>query len=116
MLFIHPQKITDWIEARRRINAQSPRPKIIYDGECGFCRSSVRVLQVMDLWGKLEYIPGPKGMSEMRLDSSDGKTYGGFFAFRRLTWMLPMLYPMIPAGLFSRGGDPGAFCLPVGRP
>jgi DCC1-like thiol-disulfide oxidoreductase len=104
MLFIHPQKITDWIDARRRVNAQSPRPKIIYDGDCGFCRFSVRVLQVMDLWGKLEYIPGPKGMSEMRLDFSDGRTYGGFFAFRRLVWILPMLYPMILIVYFPGAG------------
>jgi predicted DCC family thiol-disulfide oxidoreductase YuxK len=104
MLFIHPQIITEWIEAKRRINAQSPRPKIIYDGECGFCRSSIRLVQVMDLWGKLEYVPGDKGMSEMRLDLPDGKTYGGFFAFRRISWMLPMLYPFIPAVYFPGAG------------
>jgi hypothetical protein len=43
MLFIHPQKITDWIEGKRRINTQSPRLKVIYDGACGFCRSSTPV-------------------------------------------------------------------------
>lgn len=107
MLFIHPQKITDWIQAKRRINAQSPRARIIYDGECGFCRASIRVLQVMDLWGKLEYVPGPKGMSEMRLDCPDGKTYAGFFAFRRLAWMLPMLYPAIPVVHFPGSGIMG---------
>jgi len=106
MLFIHPQKITDWVIEHRRINAQSPRGKIIYDGDCGFCRSSVRALQVMDLWGKLEYVPGPKGLSEMRLEFPDGKTYGGFFAFRRLVWMLPMLYPLVIVAYF-----PGAGCL-----
>jgi hypothetical protein len=104
LLFIHPQKIIDWISARRSINAQSPRAKVIYDGACGFCRSSIRALQVMDLWGKLEYIPGPEGMSEMRLELTEGKRYGGFFAFRRLVWMLPMLYPMIPAVYFPGAG------------
>ncbi len=104
MLFIHPQRIMDWIMARRRINAHSPRAKVIYDGECGFCRSSVRLLQVMDLWEKLEYIPGPKGMSEMRLDFPDGKGYGGFFAFRRIVWICPMLYPMIPVVYFPGAG------------
>jgi predicted DCC family thiol-disulfide oxidoreductase YuxK len=109
MLFIHPQKITAWIEAHRRINAQSPRSKVIYDGECGFCRSSIRILQVMDLWGKLEYVPGPKGMREMRLDCPDGKSYGGFFAFRKLTWLLPMLYVMIPLVYFPGAGLLGPF-------
>jgi len=104
LLFIHPQKITDWIEVKRRINAQSPRPKIIYDGQCGFCRSSIRVLQVMDLWGKLEYVAGPKGMNEMRLEFFDGKAYGGFFALRQLSWILPMLYPMIPVVYFPGMG------------
>ncbi len=109
LLFIHPQKIIGWIVARRRINANSPRAIIIYDGECGFCRSSVRVVQVMDLWDKLEYLPGPKGMSEMRLNFPDGKTFGGFFAFRQLAWLCPMLYPMIPIVYFPGAGILGPF-------
>jgi len=104
MLFIHPQKIMDWIESKRRINARSPRPKVVFDGDCGFCRSSVRVLQVMDLWDKLEFVPGPKDMKEMLLEFSDGKIYSGFFAFRRLVWMLPMLYPLIAFVYFPGSG------------
>jgi predicted DCC family thiol-disulfide oxidoreductase YuxK len=104
MLFIHPQKITDWIGSLRRVNEKSSRMKIIYDGECSFCRSSIRLLQVMDLWGKLEYIPGPKGLSEMKLYTSDDKIYGGFFAFRKLAWMLPMLYPMLLIVYFPGSG------------
>jgi predicted DCC family thiol-disulfide oxidoreductase YuxK len=104
MLFIHPQKIIDWIDTKRRINAQSPRAKIIYDGDCGFCRSSIIVVQVMDLWGKFEYVAGPQGLSEMRLEMPDGGSYGGFFAFRRISWMLPMLYPVIPLIYFPGAG------------
>jgi len=107
MLFIHPQKIGDWIEARRSVNAKGPRAKIIYDAECGFCRSSIRLLQVMDLWGKLEYIAGPKGMAEMKLYTGDDKIYGGFFAFRRLVWILPMLYPFILIAYFPGAGIMG---------
>jgi len=109
LLFIHPQKITGWIASKRADRAHSPRPKIIFDGQCGFCRSSVRILQIMDLWGNLEYIPGPKGMNEMRLDFPDGKTYGGFFAFRRLVWMLPMLYPAAAVVYFPGAGILGPF-------
>jgi len=104
LLFIHPQKITDWIANKRADQAHSPRPKIKYDGECGFCRSSIRALQVMDLWDKLEYLPGPKGMSAMRLEFPDGRTYDGFFAFRQLSWLLPMLYPLIPLIYFPGTG------------
>src|SRR5262249_53223347 len=96
LLFINPQRIMDRIESKRRINAQSPRARIIYDGNCGFCRSSIIVVQVMDLWGKFEYLPGPKDLSEMRLEFPDGRSYGGFFAFRKIAWMLPMLYPLLP--------------------
>ncbi len=96
MLFIHPSRIVGWIESRRRLNEQSPRPCVIYDNDCAFCCSSIVVLQIMDLWGRLNYIPGPKGLSEMAVEMPDGKKYGGFFAFRRLSWMLPMLWVLIP--------------------
>ena len=104
LLFTHPQKITDWIDAKRRINALCPKGRIIYDGDCGFCRSSIKVLQVMDLWGSLAYVPGLKGMSEMRLDSPGGESSGGFFAVRKLSWMMPMLYPLIPLLYFPGAG------------
>ena len=116
LLFIHPQKITDWIEAKRRINAQSPRAKIIYDGECGFCRSSVRVLQVMDLWGKLEYAPGPKGMSEMRLDIPGRQDLWRFFCFPAACVDAAHALSDDTDRLFPRGRDPGAFGLPMDRP
>jgi len=80
------------------------RAKIIYDGECSFCRSSVRTIQKMDLWGKLEYVAGPKGLSEMRFVSPEGKSYSGFFAFRQLAWKLPMLYVLIPIIYFPGAG------------
>jgi len=104
LLFIHPQKIMDWIESKRQINAKSPRPKVIYDGSCGFCRSSIRAIEIMDLWGKLEYVPGNSSLPEMRLEMPDGKTYGGFFGFRRLAWICPMLYVTIPLVYFPGSG------------
>ncbi len=104
LLFVRPQSIFLWIESIRRANIQGPRPQLVYDGDCGFCRLSVRWLQVMDLWAKLEYVPGPKGMQEMRLNFPDGKSYGGFWAFRKITWMLPMLYPFIVLSYFPGSG------------
>jgi len=107
LLFIHPQKIIEWIESKRCLNGQGPRSKVLYDAECGFCRSSIRLLQVMDLWNKLEYTPGPKFMGEMRLDSPGGKSYGGFFAFRQTVWALPMLYILLPIVYFPGAGIVG---------
>ena len=104
LLFIHPGKIVDWIEAKRRLNAQSPRPQIVYDAQCGFCLASVLALQVMDVFGKLDYVAGPKGLSEMRLNCPDGSSCGGFFAFRSLCLMLPMLYPITLIMYFPGAG------------
>ena len=109
MLFIHPQKIIEWIAKKRADKARNLRGTIVYDGECEFCLSSIKALQVMDLWGNLEYTPGPKVMSEMQFNGVDGKTYGGFFAFRRLVWLLPMLYGMIPIVYFPGAGILGPF-------
>ncbi len=94
LLFIHPQKVVDWLEAKRAANASGVRPQIVYDGNCGFCLASVKALQVMDLLGALTYAAGEPGLSEMRLVFPDGRALSGFFAFRRLCLMLPMLYPM----------------------
>ena len=107
LLFIHPQRITEWVESKRRVNAKGLRPQLLYDGECCFCHASVRLLQVMDLWSAIECAPGHKGMSEMTLEFSDGQRYGGFFAFRQLVWMLPMLYVMIPIVYFPGAGIVG---------
>ena len=58
----------------------------------------------MDLYGCIECAAGPKLMSEMRLETPDGKIYGGFFAFRKLVWLVPMLYVMIPLVYFPGSG------------
>ena len=83
---------------------QKPRLKILYDAQCGFCRSSVKLLRSMDWWGRLDFADGPKLMNELRLIAPDGKTYGGFFAFRQLVWKLPLLYLMIPLVYFPGSG------------
>jgi len=104
LLFIDPQKIVAWIARKRADEALSPRPKVIYDGDCGFCKSSVWALQLMDLWGKIDCVTGPKGLYEMKLECPDGRSYGGFFAFRQLVWYLPMLYPLILIVYFPGAG------------
>ena len=90
LLFINPQGIIQWVEGIRQ---RSIKADLLYDGDCGFCLQSVRQLQVMDLFGRLNCQPSPTVISEVKVSVGD-KVYGGFFAFRRLTLMLPMLYPL----------------------
>ena len=110
LLFIHPQKIMDWINRQRALNALSPRYKIVYDGQCPFCLRSIEQLKVMDLFDRCEYVDyhsvanlqllhpalNPQAAAaQMHLLTPNGKIYGGFFAFRQLGWIMPMLSPML---------------------
>lgn len=115
LLFIDPQRILEWIKDRRAYHASAPRPKLVYDGHCGFCRASVRQLQVMDLFNRVEYVDfqthleltslhpqldKQKAASQIHLVEGGHlperkKLYGGFFVFRRLCFLMPMLYPAI---------------------
>jgi predicted DCC family thiol-disulfide oxidoreductase YuxK len=104
LLFINPDHIIQWVEYRRRTHARSARAQIIYDADCGFCRASIERVKVMDLFGRLDYVPGPKGLNEMRLVLPEGQSYGGFYAFRRLCFLLPMLYPLLLVAYFPLMG------------
>ena len=111
LLFIHPQKILDWINRTRAMNDLAPKFQIIFDGHCGFCQQSVAQLKVMDLFSKCAYVDfqaiehlqrlhpslnKEKAASQLHLITPDGRIYGGFFAFRQMCWLMPMLYPFLP--------------------
>ena len=110
LLFIEPEKIAGWIEKKREENKTREKDKIIYDGQCGFCAGSIRQLKAMDLFAQLEYVdyhtadlqsidarltPG-LCHNELQLATTDKKLLGGYFAFRRLTLLLPFLYILAP--------------------
>jgi len=88
---------------------------IIYDGKCAFCVRSVRMVRALDVWGLLCFVDGtdrPQVEARYRrlggadLDQAmfavteDGGVYRGFFAFRRLLWVSPLLWPLIPLFYF----------------
>lgn len=124
MLFINPEHVLRWIEKRRTYHAASPRPKLIFDGNCGFCRESVRKLKVMDLFNRVEYMDfhaqpdlsqlHPQLTKELAASqiyfvdidvlTGDRKLYGGYFVFRRLCFLMPMLYPAILVFYFPGSG------------
>ncbi len=96
---------------------------LLYDGNCQFCRNSVNQLRVMDLFNTLkmmdynlvaeydqslpEGLTKEKAASQLHLIEPDGSLYGGYFVFRRLSWKLPMLYPLIPIFYFPGSGAVG---------
>jgi predicted DCC family thiol-disulfide oxidoreductase YuxK len=111
LLFIAPERIVEWIEARQALHAERGRALLLYDGACGFCRSSVTQLRVLDAFGwvdpadmhrqpdlsKLHPALTPaRCRSEMVLIEPNGRLAGGFDALRRLSRHLPLLWPLWP--------------------
>lgn len=114
-LFIEPEKIIAWIDERRQRHVIAGREKIIYDGHCHFCIVSIQQLQVLDLLGSLESVDFQEMKdlstldprltyerchSEIQLLTKNEKIYGGFYAFRRLSLSLPLLWPFVPVLYF----------------
>ena len=91
------------------MKAQAVKPKIHYDGQCGFCQASIRLLKALDKFGSLEYISTTQGLTEMRIDLPDGRSFGGFLAFRKLVLIVPMLYPLIIFAYFPGSGIVGPY-------
>ncbi len=109
MLFINPRDIVQWIDTKRQQYANVPRVIIVFDGHCGFCRISIGWLNVMDLFGRLEFVSAhavdvttlhsqltlDKTLKQMYVIEQGDRLTAGFYGFRRLCWYLPMLYPMV---------------------
>jgi predicted DCC family thiol-disulfide oxidoreductase YuxK len=110
-LFISPETLVRWIDARRAANAERGRAVLLYDGQCGFCLASVKRLRVLDLFGwvdPLDFHTQPdlarlnplltpeRCRSEMVLIEPNGRLSGGFQAFARLTRHLPLLMWFAP--------------------
>ncbi|MCR4336274.1 MAG: DCC1-like thiol-disulfide oxidoreductase family protein [Candidatus Omnitrophica bacterium] len=119
LLFINPDRVLDWIEKKRVFYRHAPRARIIYDGQCQFCQQSVHQLQIMDLFDKLFFVDYHRyenlkvihpqltkeiAHSQLHLIEADGTLYGGFDVFRRICFMMPMLYPLIPIFYFPGAG------------
>jgi predicted DCC family thiol-disulfide oxidoreductase YuxK len=120
LLFINPKRIVRWIEQKRKVNESSPlRAKLFYDGHCQFCQGCVRLLKAMDLFAVLEYcdfhqshhlsslhqkLNQKTAASQIHLLEADGQLYGGFDVFKRICFLFPMLYPLIPIVYFPGMG------------
>ncbi len=118
-LFINPRGVIAWVEQKRVHNQSTRRSQIIYDGNCGFCRHSLNQLKIMDIFDVFNPVDfhdlgdparihpqlSKKAVaSQLYLIGPGGKLYGGFEAFRRMCFSLPMCYPLIPVLYFPGMG------------
>ena len=93
-----------------------PARTVVYDGECGFCTRTIRILKSLDWLGRIEWrsrfepglverYPALKSQdtqSRMVSMTPEGKAHGGFFAVRDIWLQLPLLF--LPALLFHIPG------------
>ena len=111
LLFIHPERLVEWIEAQQARVAARGRAILLYDGQCGFCLESIKRLRVLDVFGwvdPLDFHVQPelsklhpaltpeRCRSEMILLEPNGRLSGGFDAFARMSLRMPMLWPIAP--------------------
>ena len=84
---------------------------VLYDGNCGFCVSSVQRLQALDWLGRLRYasardpevlaahpaVDPHKALERLHLVPPGGRpVLEGFHAFRWLAGRLPVFWPLWP--------------------
>ncbi len=111
LLFIRPERLVAWLEARQARHAARGRAVLLYDGQCGFCLESVKRLRVLDLFGWVDPVDfhrqpdlarlhpsltPERCRSEMILLEPNGRLSGGFDAFQRMCPHLPMLWGLVP--------------------
>lgn len=84
---------------------------VIYDGQCGFCIRSLKVCRALDVRGSLRFhdanarqqmiaafpeLAGADVENAMFVVAPDRTVTRGFFAFRRILWESPLMWPLIP--------------------
>lgn len=91
---------------------------IVYDGHCGFCMHSLKIVRALDLFGVLRFYDShdpetyrlfpqllAANLDEAMYALADGEPpYQGFFSFRRLIWSSPLTWLLIPVFYFPGAG------------
>ena len=89
----------------------SAKVSLLYDGQCGLCLRSERTIEFLNWLGLIEPVNFRNEAERQRvapdiafedLDKSmhirlsDGRTYEGFYAFRKISWYLPLTWLIAP--------------------
>lgn len=83
--------------------------RLVYDGECDFCKSSLLVVRFFDVFQQITYIDSHDNTAlettGVRFEDAeeaayavrpDGRQYAGFDAFRLVAWQLPATVLLAP--------------------
>lgn len=78
--------------------------QVLYDGDCGLCQRSARILKRLDVLGQLAWVDfrtTPVDVDLSRLEQEmaailRGRTYFGFSAYRAMAWRIPVMWPALP--------------------
>lgn len=102
---------TTMIDAMSDTNSSTiTKHRLIFDGECRFCRSQIAILKRLDIGKQLDFISlhDPQVallvpdltyeqlMEQMWLVTRDEQRFGGADAVRYLSRHLPLLFPLMP--------------------
>jgi predicted DCC family thiol-disulfide oxidoreductase YuxK len=97
----------------RRLARRREPLRVLYDGRCGLCGRTVRILQGIDLLDRLVFIDFRtsdlsvfRGKTRPEIDVlslehdmaavDGGRVYSGFAAYRALAWSLPIGWILLP--------------------
>lgn len=84
---------------------------VIYDGRCGFCVRSLKVCRALDVRSALRFhdanarqqvlavfpeLAGADFENAMFVVAPGRRVTRGFFAFRRILWESPLMWPLLP--------------------
>lgn len=84
------------------------RWRLYYDGDCGLCKIIVIAMKALDWSRRCSWVAyqslnePPVGLScddleeSVVLETETGAYFHGYFAFRKLSGALPLLFPMVP--------------------
>jgi predicted DCC family thiol-disulfide oxidoreductase YuxK len=100
-----------WALVPGRLAQRSPTRAMLFDGDCGLCQRTVRVIERLDVFHAIAYydvrndwrrtvarfpaLTQPACLDEMHVVAAD-RVVTGFRAYRELVWKLPALWPLLP--------------------
>lgn len=124
-VFIEQLRRTLPSRLRPRVRTAEERWSVIYDSLCPLCIRTMVVLQYLDFRRRLAFVDvehgerhpaiiaaavtPSEGRAAMHVLSPDGAVHRGFYAFRELARLLPLLWPLVPLLYLPLAGQLGAW-------